>query len=50
VLVGSDRQQSATARENLTGIRIDIPSELPEKHRRLVDYVAPGLRNMLGYE
>jgi hypothetical protein len=48
--VGSDRRQSATARENLTGVRIDIPKQLPEKHRRLVDHVAPGLRNILGYE
>ncbi len=50
VLIGSDRRQSATARENLTGVRIEIPNLLPEKHRRLVDYVAPGLRKMLGYE
>jgi hypothetical protein len=49
VLVGSDRRQSATARENLTGVRIDIPKSLPEKQRRLVDYVAPDLRNILGY-
>lgn len=50
VVVGSDRRQSATARENLTGIRVDIPKELPAKHRQLIDYVAPGLRNILGYE
>ena len=49
VLVGSDRRQSATARENLTGVRADIPKSLPEKHRRLVDHVAPGLRALLGY-
>jgi hypothetical protein len=50
VLVGSDRRQSATARENLTGVRVDIPKSLPDKQRRVVDYVAPGLRNILGYE
>ena len=50
VLVGSDRRQSATARENLTGVRIELPDTLPDKHKRLVDYVAPGLRAILGYE
>jgi hypothetical protein len=49
VTVGSDRRQSATARENLTGVRTEIPNELPEKHRRLVNHVAPGLRALLGY-
>lgn len=49
VTVGSDRRQSATARENLTDIRVEIPTELPDKHRRLVDHVAPGLRSLLGY-
>lgn len=49
VRTGSDRKQSGTARENLTGIRIDLPSELPAKHKRLVDYAVPGLRQLLGY-
>lgn len=49
VRVGSDRRRSGTARENLTGISIEIPDELPEAHRRLVDYAAPGLRQLLGY-
>ena len=49
VRVGSDRRRSGTARENLTGIRIQIPDVLPEAHRRLVDYAAPGLRTLLGY-
>jgi hypothetical protein len=49
VRVGSDRKLSGTARENLTGL-IDLPNELPIKHKRLVDYAAPGLRNLLGYE
>ena len=49
VLTGSDRKQSGTARENLTGIRMDLPPELPTKHKRLVDYAAPGLRSLLGY-
>lgn len=50
VRVGSDRKRSGTARENLTGIEVEIPDSLPERHRRLVDYAAPGLRKLLGYE
>lgn len=49
VRVGADRRQSGTARENLTGIRVKLPEELPEKHRRLIEYAAPGLRSILGY-
>ena len=49
VLVGSDRRQSGTARENLTGIRLDLPNSLPEKHKSLIEFVAPGLRKILGY-
>ena len=49
VKVGADRRQSGTARENLTGIRVELPDELPEKHQRLIEYAAPGLRSILGY-
>ena len=49
VTVGSDRRRSGTARENLTGIALELPAKLPERHRRLVDYAAPGLRRLLGY-
>lgn len=49
IRVGSDRKQSSTARENLTGLNIEFPSELPELQKRLVDYAAPGLRALLGY-
>lgn len=49
VRAGSDRRRSGTARENLTGIKLEIPDVLPEAHRRLVDYAAPGLRQLLGY-
>jgi hypothetical protein len=48
--VGSDRNQSGTSRENLTGVGIDLPDRLSERHRALVDYQAPGLRKLLGYE
>jgi hypothetical protein len=49
VRVGSDRRQSGTARENLTGIRVKLPDTLGERHRKLIDYAAPGLRQLLGY-
>ena len=49
VRVGSDRKHSGTARENLTGISVELPATLPDRHRRLVDYAAPGLRQLLGY-
>lgn len=49
VRTGSDRKQSATARENLTGVGADLPAELGLRHRALVDYHAPGLRSVLGY-
>lgn len=48
VRIGSDKKLSGTARENLTGA-IELPDELPAKHKRLVDYAAPGLRQLLGY-
>ncbi len=50
VRVGSDKKQSGTARENLTGIRMELPKTLPEGQKRLVDFAAPGLRKALGYE
>lgn len=49
VRTGSDRRQSGTARENLTGVGIVLPDELSDRHRALVDYQAPGLRTVLGY-
>jgi len=50
VRVGSDREQSATARENLAGGGgFDVPDELPDKQKDLVDYAAPGLREILSY-
>jgi hypothetical protein len=49
VRIGSDRKQSGTASENLTGEASRIPKELTEQQRALVDYAAPGLRALLGY-
>ena len=49
VRIGSDRKQSGTARENLTGALSRIPTELPEAQKRLVDRSLPGLRELLGY-
>ena len=50
VRVGSDRRQSATARENLAGPGFDLPDELPEAQKKLVEFAAPGLRKTLGYD
>ena len=50
VRIGSDRLHSGTARENLTRIGPEIPEALPARHKLLVDYAAPGLRRLLGYE
>lgn len=50
VKIGSDRKQSGTARENLKDIAIDVPDVLSDEHKELVDYAAPGLRKLLGYE
>ncbi|MEO6388521.1 MAG: hypothetical protein ABIO18_09245 [Croceibacterium sp.] len=49
VRIGSDPRQSGTARENLTGVAIELPKVLSPRHRALVDYHAPGLRSVLGY-
>jgi hypothetical protein len=50
VRIGSDREQSATARENLVDIRMEFPNELPDGQRQLIDFAVPGLRKVLGYE
>lgn len=49
VRIGSDRKQSGTARENLKPTGVSVPDELPDTQKRLVDYAAPGLRELLGY-
>lgn len=49
VRIGSDRKQSGTARENLTGVAASIPAELPEAQKQMVDRMLPGLRVTLGY-
>jgi hypothetical protein len=49
VRIGSDRKQSGTARENLTGVSVEFPSELPDLQKKMVELVAPGLRELLGY-
>lgn len=49
VRVGLDCNQSGTARENLRGLAADVPDELRDMQKRLVDFAAPGLRRMLCY-
>lgn len=48
VRIGADRKHSGTSREKLTGAD-DLPDELPDEQKRLVDAHAPGLRAILGY-
>lgn len=48
VRIGSDRQHSATAREHISGGQV-IPEVLPDTQKQLVDHMAPGLRELLGY-
>lgn len=48
ILVGSDRQHSGTAREHLRH-GIEVPEELPDTQKALVEFHAPGLRKLLGY-
>jgi hypothetical protein len=52
VMIGADRRQSATARENInTGQPLfEFPSELPDKYKQMIDFAAPGLRKLLGYQ
>jgi hypothetical protein len=50
IRIGSDRKQSGTARENLTGVAAKIPAVLPEEQKLMVDRAAPRLRATLGYE
>ena len=49
VRIGADPAESGTAQQNIN-VRSDIPKVLPPVQRQLVDHVAPGLRQLLGYE
>jgi hypothetical protein len=50
VEIGADRRQSRTARENLNlAAGLEVPEVLPDVQKQLVDYLAPGLRQVLGY-
>lgn len=48
VQIGANPKLSGTARANLSGT-IDLPDHLSDKHKKLIDYAAPGLRAVLGY-
>ncbi|NQY97621.1 MAG: hypothetical protein HRT82_10705 [Henriciella sp.] len=50
VLIGSDKAQSGTARDNLTVDDSRIPRELSDLQKQLVNVAVPGLRALLGYE
>ena len=49
VRIGADPAQSGTFRDNLSGITMDFPKELPDLQKQIVDYAVPGLRKILGY-
>lgn len=49
VMIGSDRKQSGTARENLELNKQAVPDTLPDMQKKLVDVLAPGYREILGY-
>lgn len=48
VRIGSDRNHSSTAREHLSSKQV-IPEVLPDTQKKLVEHMAPGLRELLGY-
>ncbi|MBR7619267.1 hypothetical protein JKL49_07675 [Phenylobacterium sp. 20VBR1] len=48
VAVGAAREHSATSREKLSG-GMALPEVLPDDQKRAVDFMAPGLRELLGY-
>jgi hypothetical protein len=52
VMIGADRKQSATARENINKGEslFEFPKELSAKHKQMIDFAAPGLRALLGYD
>ena len=49
MIIGSDKAQSGTARDNLQGDDSRLPEELPDIQKKLVEYALPGLRALLGY-
>lgn len=49
VRAGSDRKLSSTARETLTGLPYELPTELNAAQKELIDLHAPGVRATLGY-
>lgn len=49
IRIGADPAQSGTYRDNLAGIKMEFPKELPDIQKQIVDYAAPGLRQILGY-
>ena len=49
IRLGSSKELSATHRDNLSGMALELPEELPATQKKLVDCAAPGLRQLLGY-
>jgi hypothetical protein len=49
IKIASDEKLSATHRDNLKDIALEVPKVLPDKQKAIVDYALPGLRAFLGY-
>ena len=49
VRVGSDPEHSGTASQNLSGSNKQLPEKLSPIQREMVNFAAPGLREILGY-
>ena len=49
IRIASDEKLSATHRDNLKEIALDVPKVLPDTQKAIVDYALPGLRQLLGY-
>ncbi len=49
VAIGADPHRSGTTQANLTGKMAELPKELNDIQKQLVDFAAPGLRAILGY-
>ena len=49
IKIASDEKLSATHRDNLKDIALEVPRVLPDTQKAIVDYALPGLRAFLGY-
>ena len=50
IRIGSDPAHSGTAKQNLSGKLSSLPDRLTAQQCEMVDFAAPGLRKILGYD